>query len=391
MFTRIRYQQGCLTKERRKSGPDVWVFLWRELDTEGKRRQRKTVVGSVEEYRTESAAQRAVGALRVEINKETRAGAVRPLTVEQLVSHYEAKELQGERCNKSYSTRAAYKSYLNLWIVPRWKSYLLVEVMPVAVEDWLASLQLARGTKAKIRNIMSAIFSHAKRYRFISENPIEDVRQSAKRERIPDVLTVEELKALLSELQQPFLAMVALDAATGLRRSELLGLKWCDVDFKRSEINLTRAVVHQVVGGMKTEASQKPVSMESELAALMKDWKDRTSYNEPEDWVFASPETKGKRPFWPENIMRRHIRPAAERCGIKKRIGFHTFRHTLATVLKANGEDVKTVQEILRHANSRITLDIYTQAVTPAKRQAQSKLLQMILPVRTGTAEAVNR
>jgi integrase len=70
---------------------------------------------------------------------------------------------------------------------------------------------------------------------------------------------------------------------------------------------------------------------------------------------------------------------------------FHTFRHSLATVLKANGEDVKTVQEILRHANSRITLDIYTQAVTPAKRQAQQKILQMILPDPTQAIAAGGR
>jgi site-specific recombinase XerD len=60
--------------------------------------------------------------------------------------------------------------------------------------------------------------------------------------------------------------------------------------------------------------------------------------------------------------MKRHIRPVAKANGINKNIGWHTFRHSFGTLLKANGEDVKTVQELLRHANSRITLDVYTQA-----------------------------
>ena len=77
--------------------------------------------------------------------------------------------------------------------------------------------------------------------------------------------------------------------------------------------------------------------------------------------------------------MKRHIRPAAQRAGITKRIGWHTFRHTFSTLLKANGEDVKVVQELLRHANCRITLDIYTQAVTPAKRAAQTKVVEMMV------------
>ena len=78
--------------------------------------------------------------------------------------------------------------------------------------------------------------------------------------------------------------------------------------------------------------------------------------------------------------MKRGIRPAAKRAKMMKHISWHTFRRTFSTLLKANGEDIKTVQELLRHANSRITLDIYTQAVTPAKRAAQTKVVEMILP-----------
>jgi site-specific recombinase XerD len=65
--------------------------------------------------------------------------------------------------------------------------------------------------------------------------------------------------------------------------------------------------------------------------------------------------------------------------GIHKKIGWHTFRHSFCTLLKANGEDVKTVQELLRHPNSRMTLDVYTQAVNSNKRAAQSKVVKMMV------------
>jgi site-specific recombinase XerD len=97
---------------------------------------------------------------------------------------------------------------------------------------------------------------------------------------------------------------------------------------------------------------------------------------------------KGQQPYWPENLLRGRIRPAALRCGIRKTIGWHIFRHSYATQLKANGEDVKVVQESLQHANSRITLETYTQVTTPAMRQAQTKVVSMILPKRIRTAEA---
>jgi len=88
---------------------------------------------------------------------------------------------------------------------------------------------------------------------------------------------------------------------------------------------------------------------------------------------------KGAQPYWPDNLIKRYIRPVARRAGIHKNIDWHTFRHSFGTLLKANGEDVKTVQELLRHANSRITLDVYTQAVNSNKRAAQSKVVRMMV------------
>jgi len=77
---------------------------------------------------------------------------------------------------------------------------------------------------------------------------------------------------------------------------------------------------------------------------------------------------EGKQPPWPSSAMSKHIRPAAERAGIKKHVRWHVFRHSFATLLKGNGEDVKTVQESLRHADSKITLDTYTQGLMPVKK-----------------------
>jgi Phage integrase family len=108
-------------------------------------------------------------------------------------------------------------------------------------------------------------------------------------------------------------------------------------------------------------------------------WQRMNPYTMPGDWVFASPVMQGQQPYWPDNLMKRYIRPVARKAGIHKQIGWHTFRHTFGTLLKANGEDVKTVQELLRHATSRITLEVYTQAITSHKRAAQSKVVKMMV------------
>ena len=369
-FTRARYQQGSLIREERKVGPDVWIFRWREQTPAG-RIKRKVVVGTIERYRSKASAQKAADTLRVDINKE----AWMPSTVEQLVAHYTERELP----SKAHTTRAVYGSYIRTWVLPHWGPRSVSDVKTVAVEEWLKGLPLANGSKAKVRNVMHALFNHAMRHEWAERNPITLVRQSAKRQRTPDILDVNETKALLSELEDPFWTMVFLAATTGLRVSELLGLKWQDISFNTLEIHLSRAIVDGVIGDMKTEASRKPLALDSALAEVLVEWRGRTPYARDEDWVFASPEKLGQQPYWPDSALRRAVRPAGARAGIVKHIGWHTFRHSFATLLKANGEDVKVVQESLRHANSRITLDVYTQGLMPTKRRAQGRVVKSLL------------
>jgi integrase len=388
MNRRTRYQQGSVQREKRRSGPDVWIFRWRESGPDGKGKQRKAIVGTVTTLLTEASALKAAQALRIDANQQTPQTESGPRTIDELVAHYRLKELAGEdQGRKAYSTRAAYECYLKIWILPRWGSYRLDQVKPVAVEEWLGSIKRARATKAKIRNLMSALFHHAMRYEWVDRNPIKLVRQSAKRMTVPDVLELAELQLLLSKLDVRERTLALLDAATGLRASELLALRWRDVDFENLELRVTRSIWHQVVGDCKTEASAKPVPMDEYMAEDLRRWRRQSPYPMPDDWVFASPSMKGKQPYWPDNLMKRYIKPAARRAGIQKNIGWHTFRHSFGTLLKANGEDVKTVQELLRHANSRITLDVYTQAVNSNKRAAQSKVVRMMVP-DVGTIDA---
>ncbi len=125
---------------------------------------------------------------------------------------------------------------------------------------------------------------------------------------------------------------------------------------------------------------QKPVPLHGLLAESLAEWRCRSRYAHPEDWVFASPAAEGRRPYWPSQLMRKHVKPIAHKAGIEKRIGWHTLRHTYSTLLKSTGADLKVMQELMRHASVRLTLDHYTQAITPAKRAAQSAVISLLFP-----------
>jgi integrase len=332
--------------------------------------------------------------------------------MQELIEHFRLKELGGTgEHGRSWSTRNRYDIYLRNWIEPRWGKHELAAIKTPMVEEWLEQLQplnrrrstkgnqqadrvtrtkqLAPGTKAKIRNIMSVLFNHAMRWEFTDRNPIRGltrgagVRQSSKRVSIPDILEVSEMQDILAGLQPRDRTLVLLCMVTGLRRGELAGLKWQDIDFENLQIDVNRSVVNQVVGRCKTEASQKPVPIDEYTMQDLLTWHRETPYHDPEDWVFASNSSRagkkrGRQPMWLETVMRYHIKPVVKELGIDKSVSWHTFRRTYATLLKANGEDVKVVQELLRHGSSRVTLDVYAQAQMPAKRAAQQKIVAMV-------------
>jgi integrase len=281
---------------------------------------------------------------------------------------------------KAFATIESTSIYLTNHVAPKWGEKWLSDVRTVEVEEWLHALPYAPATKSKIRNIMSAVFNHAIRYEWTHRNPITKVRASSKRLREPDVLTPGEFSALVEELPLRVKAMVILAGSTGLRRSELVALTWRDVDPLLMQINVLRSCVRGRFGDTKTEASRKPVPLHTSVVECLDVWRKESRYNGEDDFLFPSVRNEGRTPVTPDMILKKIIRPALVRAKIiGKRIGWHSFRHSLATNLRAAGADLKTAQELLRHANSRITLDIYTRAISANKREANNKVMEMVI------------
>lgn len=396
-----RFRNGCLTTIKRKDGIERWLFRWRERSTDGTLRERNKVIGTVEEYPAKSKKlHEAVTRLRVNINTDGPT-ELTSITMAKAVEHYCVHELADCGAEgKTYSTRSRKAQLLSRRVLPQWGKMELRAIKTVAVEQWLKTLvtakfgkpkALAGGTREKIRDAMSSIFNHAIRWEFTDRNPItgptkrSGVRVSAKRERTPDILEIQEVQSLLAALGIRERAMVFLDMPSGLRRGELAGLKWEDFDFKKLHVSVTRSLVDQHVGPVKTEASRKLMPIDEFVARDLLAWYAVTPYKKPSDYVWATDANRagakrGKQPVWLSVVMRDHIQPVARSLGIEKKMSWHTFRHTFSSILKANGEDVKVVQELLRHSTSRMTLDTYTQALGPDKRAAQSKVARMIRP-----------
>ena len=361
-----RYQYGNLMLRKRKKGPDVWQFRWSE---NGK--LKSVLIGTIEKLPTKADAERAVEHLRIQVNAQNPQQQFHSVTVGALIDRF-MKEYVPKRCRKL--TQKVYQSLFERHIRPKWGREFVQAIKTIAVEDWLEAYPHSRQVKAHVRNLMHTLFQAAIRWELVERNPVDLVRQSRKRLKTPRILTPEEFKALHGKLAEPYKTMVIAAACLGLRVSELLGLQWGDIDFASLTVKIQRSCVEGEIYPTKTEASESALPLDPNLAEALLNHRARAEHTGDTDFVFAGANEK---PPWPDGLLTDHLKPAAAKAGIGK-IGWHTFRHTYSTLLHALGTTPAVQKELLRHADIQTTLNVYTQAISAEKREAASKVANVL-------------
>jgi integrase len=402
MKRRATYQHGTLTLEPRRRGPDVWVYRYSEVEN-GRRRRRKTIVGTLERYPNQSAAERACEHLRLAANQENfnpecpSMGGLIDRYIEQVLMPCIDVPIGGTQDSSapiSYHCAKSYRSALNRWVRPRWESYRVRDfdkpAVRASIEEWLRSLWcspknptgLAPKTVRSIWNVMKLAFKFAVKWGYLNENPmgekrVELPRGSTKRQKEPVQLTATQFFMLLGKLGACEKVAVAFAGWLGPRISEAFGLKWQDLDLKLGVVSFRRGFVQGRITPLKTEASRTNLPLPEEVQELLRNWRSVTIHGAPSDWVFASPYTKGKRPFWPSQLLKTHIKPVAISLGLPD-IGWHSFRHTVSAWGKEAGLELEELKTLLRHENIATTSEIYGDLGMEAKRRIQQQLVNFV-------------
>jgi len=193
--------------------------------------------------------------------------------------------------------------------------------------------------------------------------------------------TLMILKSMTATL---YFTLVFTVAATALRASEVIALRWSDIMWKESRIRVSKRWRKGKDGKPKTTASDSTVALGSILAYYLRAWREASPYTADTDFVFPSLKKEGAVPVCTSVFVRNHLRKAAIAAGAKipdgYRFGFHNLRHSLSNWLVNRGKvDPKTVQEMLRHAKVQTTLDLYTQGDNDNKISAQEKFCGLIV------------
>jgi integrase len=360
-----RFKTGSVVFDKRRK---TWNFLqW----IDGKRRTKR--IGTLAEYRTKGAAQRAAQAITTEVPK------LKPstLTVSELVEHYRA-----EKMPQRFSTRRSYNAWLKNRVLPRWGKCSITDLQPRPVQLWLDSLDdLAPKSRAHLRMLLHCLWEYAQ-WRgdaALQRNPMElvTIRNASKRTRKPRSLSVDEFRKFLDQLAEPFRTIALLCCCLGLRISECLALKWSDVDWLQGTLLVERGIVRQNVDDVKTDESRKKLVINPELLTILKTWKQQTQFATSSDWIFASPSKIGRLPWSYPHILQ--VFYTAGKNADIGRLSTHTMRHTYRTWLDSVGTPVGVQQGLMRHADIRTTMNQYGAAMTPDMIEAHGKIVGLAL------------
>ena len=284
------------------------------------------------------------------------------------------------------SSHQTYKGYIDNHIKPNIGKIPLEKLTTMDLQKFYRKLlttgrverveskEQPKGLSAKtVRNINQVISSAmdlAVAQKIILVNPTNACELPKVEHQEMQTIPAELLQAFLQEAKATGIyEMYYIELATGLRRGELLGLKWTDIDWKNGIIKVRRQVARvdgQIVEApLKTKNSYRAVSISPQAIEVL--WEQKRKTNDI--YVFPSPNGGPISPDSVNNMLKRVL----ERAGIPK-VRFHDLRHTFATIALQNGVDIKTVSGMLGHFSAGFTLDTYAHVTTAAQKEAAATM-----------------
>ncbi|MBC2710064.1 MAG: site-specific integrase [Desulfosarcina sp.] len=248
------------------------------------------------------------------------------------------------------------------------------------IEEWITERQNEEMPIATIRKIlvsMGQILKFAVRHKYISYNPFPDAERPRGRVKTDSVMILkpDQLTAFLDAVSdQKYKTLFMLAIFSGARQGELLGLKWPDMDGKNNQIHIQRTFNHQTFYDTKTETSNRRIDLGPKMMAELKKWRVACLPNKL-DLMFPNEEGQ---PMNYSNMVQRYYMPALKKAKIK-RIKFHCLRHTFASLLIHQGENIKYIQSQLGHSSPTVTLNIYSHLMNAVNQESACRLEKTIL------------
>lgn len=360
-----------------------WVAPFDLGKTEDGKRRRKVFYGATEaeaEGKRQRALERLTGRPTAK-SSESPSQEAATLTVGAWLDQW----LADTKKTVSLSTHVSYSQIVRDRLKPAIGDVLLPALTNDTVQEMVNKLcegklspRTIQYTHAVLRRALNVAVRKKKHIPF---NPAQHIDLPRRVKPELRTLTPEEIATFLGAIRcERWLALFTLAIYTGLRRSELVGLKWHDIDRRTGTIHVRRKIVQikkeTIIEAPKAD-SRRAVTVEPFVINLLLSLPRRS------EWVFSTKTGRNLNP----SMVNRAFYQICKDAGISG-VRLHDIRHTFATLLLLEGVHPKVVQELLGHSSIAITMDTYTHVPTPAKTEASTKLANRIQIEAEGYSEA---
>ena len=290
------------------------------------------------------------------------------------------------------TTQERHRGVSRNYLMPTFGQMCLRGVTPLAVQRFfsgMANSPLRTESQAKVKDVLSRIMGSAVQFGFLIRNPVEGVRLPPRKcgRRPKPYVTPQQFETLIELIPEPYATMVFVAVFTGLRVSEIIGLRWRNVH--SDSISVEERCCRGEWGPPKSEASRATVAVNravierinrlKAMTVVVRAGRARRKYrvvkcDGPDDLVFQSLSNGG--PMRDNNVLVRFIKPAGRKLGIAW-VNWQVLRRSFATWLKMVGADVKDAQALMRHSRASTTLDVYQQFVPESQRRVVDRLTSL--------------
>jgi len=367
-------QKGYVSKPIRTRHGIAFVIRYRVRAADGKWKHKSEALHNI----TGRKAARATLDQRIRESSTSTVEATE-MTFGTFVETYWRPYLD-RKCVKP-STRKSYDSALRLHILPKLEAVQILDIAPLHVEELLrAKLEtgMSGKTARNLLGLLQSIFALAVDNDLIPRSPVRDKHKPAVRRREKPIWTAEQVRKIVDAANQEHRALFYCAALTGARLGELLGLQWKHIDIEGRKLGIRQTLWEGQLLPPKTPDSIRVIHLGEALAQALVSHRQQSLHVGPEDFVFCRPDGS---PLNPDVLRRDVLYPTLDRLGIpraSRSAGFHTFRHSAASMVNAETGNLKLAQKLLGHSNLNTTADVYTHTSAEDERKAALALERAI-------------